>query len=120
VKAVELFFVIGWSAFWIYWLAAASTVKRGRVPWSRELRIRAVIVIIVIVLIRLGAFRSHEFADDTAKSNQASQASLVAILHPPKTVHTTSQAAITVTAMAVDSGSKYDESRSPAGPFTIP
>lgn len=49
-----------------------------------------------------------------------SQSSLVAILHAPKTVHTTSQAAITATAMAVDSGSKYDESRSPAGPFTIP
>jgi hypothetical protein len=48
------------------------------------------------------------------------QASLVAILHAPKTVHTTSQAAITAAAMAVDSGTKYDESRSPAGPFTIP
>ena len=47
-------------------------------------------------------------------------ASLVAILHAPKTVHTTSQAAITATAMAVDSCGKYDESRSPAGPFTIP
>lgn len=47
-------------------------------------------------------------------------ASLVAILHAPKTVHTASQAAITATAMAVDSGNKYDESRSPAGPFRIP
>ncbi len=63
----------------------------------------------------------HEFAEYPAKSSQGvSQASLVAILHAPKTVHTTSQAAITATAMAVDSGSKYDESRSPAGPFTIP
>jgi len=49
-----------------------------------------------------------------------SQASLVAILHAPRTVHTTIQAAITATAMAVDSGSKYEESRSPAGPFKIP
>ena len=49
-----------------------------------------------------------------------SHASLVAILQAPKIVHTTSQAAITATAMAVDSGTKYDESRSPAGPFTIP
>ena len=48
-----------------------------------------------------------------------SQASLVAILHAPRTVHTTSQAAITATATAVDSGTKYDESRSPPGPFTI-
>ena len=50
----------------------------------------------------------------------ASQTSLVAILHAPKTVHTTSQIMITVTAIAVDSGTKYDESRSPAGPLTIP
>src|SRR5579872_5925002 len=48
------------------------------------------------------------------------QTSLVAILHAPKTVHTTSQAAITATAMAVDSGSNDDGSRRPAGPFTIP
>jgi hypothetical protein len=40
-------------------------------------------------------------------SDRVSQASRVAILHAPKTVHTTSQAAITATAMAVDSGTKY-------------
>lgn len=33
--------------------------KGGRVPWSRELGIRAVIVVLVILLIRLGAFRDH-------------------------------------------------------------
>src|SRR5205823_4318343 len=32
---------------------------RGRVPWSRELRIRAVIAVVVIVMIRLGVFRGH-------------------------------------------------------------
>src|SRR5690242_10178814 len=53
----------------------------------------------------------HRIADCTAKVEQGvSQASLVAILQAPKTVHTTSQAAITATARAVDSGSKYDES----------
>jgi protein-S-isoprenylcysteine O-methyltransferase Ste14 len=64
VKAVEFFFAIGWAAFWIYWLAAAFSMKRGRVPWSRELGIRAVIVIIVILLIRLGAFRSQGLNTD--------------------------------------------------------
>jgi protein-S-isoprenylcysteine O-methyltransferase Ste14 len=59
VKAIEFFFAIGWAAFWIYWLAAAFSMKRGRVPWSRELGIRAVIAIAVILLIRSGAFRSH-------------------------------------------------------------
>jgi protein-S-isoprenylcysteine O-methyltransferase Ste14 len=59
MEAVEIFFAIGWAAFWIYWLIASFSMKRGRVPWSRELRIRAVLVIIVIVLIRFGAVRSH-------------------------------------------------------------
>jgi hypothetical protein len=62
--------------------------------------------------------RARRIHSDT--ETRVSQASLVAILHAPKTVHTTSQAAITATAMAVDSGTKYDESRSPPGPFTIP
>ena len=59
MRAVELVFAVGWGAFWLYWLLAAFSMKRGRVPWSRELRIRALIVVIVIVLVRLGAFRGH-------------------------------------------------------------
>ena len=54
----------GWAAFWLYWLVAAFSVKRGRISWSRELRIRAVIVVIVILLIRGGAFRGHGLNTD--------------------------------------------------------
>ena len=50
MRAVELVFAIGWAAFWLYWLVAAFSMKRGRVPWSRELRIRAVILVLVILL----------------------------------------------------------------------
>jgi protein-S-isoprenylcysteine O-methyltransferase Ste14 len=57
VHSVELVFAIGWAAFWIYWLVAAFSMKRGHVTWSRELRIRAAILIFAIVLIRVGAFR---------------------------------------------------------------
>lgn len=57
VRAVELTIAAGWGAFWLYWLVAAFTMKRGRVPWSRELRIRAVIV--VVALVRSGVFRHH-------------------------------------------------------------
>lgn len=59
MRAVELVFAFGWGAFWLYWLVAAFSMKRGRVPWSRELGIRAVIAAVVIVLIRLGVFRGH-------------------------------------------------------------
>ena len=64
MRAVELVFAVGWAAFWLYWLVAAFSMKRGRVPWSRELRIRAVIAVAVILLIRLGAFRGHALNPD--------------------------------------------------------
>jgi protein-S-isoprenylcysteine O-methyltransferase Ste14 len=59
MHAVELVFGVGWAAFWAYWLVAAFSMKRGRVAWSRELRIRAAIAVIAILLIRAGAFRNH-------------------------------------------------------------
>jgi protein-S-isoprenylcysteine O-methyltransferase Ste14 len=64
VRAVEIVFAAGWGVFWIYWLVAALSMKRGRVPWSRELRIRAVILVIVILLIRFGVFRGHGLDTD--------------------------------------------------------
>jgi len=64
VHAVELVLAIGWAAFWIYWLAAAFSMKSGRVPWARELRIRALIAVLAIVLIRIGALRGHGLNTD--------------------------------------------------------
>jgi protein-S-isoprenylcysteine O-methyltransferase Ste14 len=57
MHAVDLVFALGWAVFWIYWLVAAASMKKGRVPWGRELRIRVLIVVVVIVLLRLGVFR---------------------------------------------------------------
>lgn len=57
MRAVELVIAIGWAAFWAYWLVAAFGTKRGHIAWSRELGIRAVIVVVAIVLVRFGAFR---------------------------------------------------------------
>jgi protein-S-isoprenylcysteine O-methyltransferase Ste14 len=64
MRAVELVFAVGWAAFWLYWLVAALSMKRGRVQWSRELGIRAVIVVAVILLVRSGAFRNHGLNTD--------------------------------------------------------
>ena len=64
MQAVEFVFAIGWAAFWMYWLAAAFSMKRGRVPWGRELRIRALIVALAIVLLRFGVFRGHGLNTD--------------------------------------------------------
>src|SRR5579871_224963 len=63
MRVVELCFGAGWAAFWLYWLAAAFSNKRGKASWSSELRVRAVIVVIVVVLVRLHAFRGHHGLD---------------------------------------------------------
>lgn len=64
MRAVELVFAVGWGAFWLYWLVAAFSMKRGRVPWSREVRIRVVLFVAVIALFRLGVFRGHGVTSD--------------------------------------------------------
>lgn len=64
MRPVEIVYVAGWAAFWLYWLVAAFSMKRGRVPWSRELGLRAVIAVIVIVLIRFGAIRNHHLTTE--------------------------------------------------------
>lgn len=64
MRVVELVFAVGWAAFWLYWLVAAFSMKRGRVPWSRELRIRALIALLVVVLIRVGALRGSGIHSD--------------------------------------------------------
>jgi protein-S-isoprenylcysteine O-methyltransferase Ste14 len=64
MRAVEIVFAIGWAAFWIYWLVAAFSMKRERVSWSRELRIRAVVVVLAILLLRLGVFRHGGLKSD--------------------------------------------------------
>ncbi|HLX31942.1 MAG TPA: isoprenylcysteine carboxylmethyltransferase family protein [Gaiellaceae bacterium] len=68
MRAVELVFAIGWAAFWVYWLAAAFSMKRGRVAWSHEVRIRVVIVAAAVVATRLGAFRGHGIHTDATRA----------------------------------------------------
>ena len=68
MRAVELFFALGWAAFWVYWLVSAFTAKRSKLDWSSELRIRVVIVVCVIVLLRLGAFRAGDLTTDPLRA----------------------------------------------------
>jgi protein-S-isoprenylcysteine O-methyltransferase Ste14 len=64
MRTVELIFTVGWAAFWLYWLVAAFSMKRGRVSWSHEGRIRVVIIVLAVVLVRLGVLRGHRVTTD--------------------------------------------------------
>ncbi|HZQ76866.1 MAG TPA: isoprenylcysteine carboxylmethyltransferase family protein [Acidimicrobiia bacterium] len=64
MHAVEAIFAVGWAVFWTYWLVAAFSMKRGRVAWSGQLRIRVVVAVLAIILIRSGVFRNHGVNSD--------------------------------------------------------
>jgi protein-S-isoprenylcysteine O-methyltransferase Ste14 len=64
MHAIELVFAFGWVAFWIYWLVAAFSMKKGRIAWSLDLRVRLVVVVMAFLLLRLGAFRGHGLNSD--------------------------------------------------------
>ena len=59
VRAVEVVLGVGWALFWLYWLVAAFSTKRGRIAWSREVRVRVIIAAVALVAARLGAFHGH-------------------------------------------------------------
>jgi protein-S-isoprenylcysteine O-methyltransferase Ste14 len=64
MRPIALVFTVLWAAFWLYWLLAAFSMKRGRTSWRREGRVRLVLLVIVIVLVRLGAFSGHGVRTD--------------------------------------------------------
>jgi protein-S-isoprenylcysteine O-methyltransferase Ste14 len=66
--AVEIIFAAGWAALSLYLLAAAFTTKRGHVPWARQLHIRAVLVLVVIVLVRARVFRARSLDTDPVRA----------------------------------------------------
>jgi protein-S-isoprenylcysteine O-methyltransferase Ste14 len=60
MHAIDYVFVGCWIAFWVYWFAAAFRVKTAtRTLTGRFLVPRIAIIILVIVLVRSGAFRGH-------------------------------------------------------------
>jgi protein-S-isoprenylcysteine O-methyltransferase Ste14 len=59
----SVIFVV-WVAFWIYWLAASVGVKAGQTRWTRFAGIRLGIILIVLLLLRVKAFKAHATTND--------------------------------------------------------
>jgi protein-S-isoprenylcysteine O-methyltransferase Ste14 len=61
VHAVAVVILVLWVAFWIYWLAAATTgVKAGRTRWGRFVGVRIVFVLLALLLVRTRAFKGGQ------------------------------------------------------------
>jgi protein-S-isoprenylcysteine O-methyltransferase Ste14 len=52
MHVVEIVILVGWVAFWIYWLAAAGGVKEGRTRWARFAGFRVALILIILLLVR--------------------------------------------------------------------
>ena len=57
MDAVAVAVLCGWAVFWVGWLAASFGVKPGRVRWGRSAGVRVLFIVVLVVLLRLGAFR---------------------------------------------------------------
>ncbi len=52
MHVVDIVIVVGWVAFWIYWLVAAGGVKEGRSRWARSLGVRVVVIVVLFAVLR--------------------------------------------------------------------
>jgi protein-S-isoprenylcysteine O-methyltransferase Ste14 len=60
VHIVAVIILVGWVAFWIYWLvAAASGVKEGRSRWGQFAGVRVGILLVILLLVRARVFKGQ-------------------------------------------------------------
>ncbi|MDA8080929.1 MAG: isoprenylcysteine carboxylmethyltransferase family protein [Actinomycetota bacterium] len=62
MREIDIVFIGGWVAFWLYWLVVAFATSRGPVLRSRSLGFRAIIVIAVILVEHFRVLRGHSFS----------------------------------------------------------
>ena len=59
MHVVDVVILVSWVAFWIYWLAASTGVKAGQTRWTRFAGIRVGVILVVLLLLRVRAFKAH-------------------------------------------------------------
>jgi len=64
MHVVATIILIGWIAFWAYWLARAVGNKQGRSRWGQFAGFRIVVIVVALFLIRAGAFKNDTITDN--------------------------------------------------------
>ncbi|HXW44282.1 MAG TPA: isoprenylcysteine carboxylmethyltransferase family protein [Streptosporangiaceae bacterium] len=64
MRVIDLVIGFGWAAFWLYWLAASTGVKTGRVRWGQFAGFRVAVVLLVLLLLRLRVLKGHDVTRD--------------------------------------------------------
>jgi len=64
MRVIDLIILVGWVAFWLYWLAASAGVKSGRTRWGQFAGARVALVLVVLLLFRLKVLKDHTVEHD--------------------------------------------------------
>ncbi len=64
MNVVDVVIIVGWVAFWIYWLAASFGVKAGQTRSTRFVGVRVAVILLVLLLVRTRAFKGHTTTKD--------------------------------------------------------
>jgi protein-S-isoprenylcysteine O-methyltransferase Ste14 len=56
---IDIVILVGWAAFWIYWLVASVGVKSGRTRWGRLAGSRVVLILVLLLFVRLRFFKGR-------------------------------------------------------------
>jgi len=61
---VDVVIVVGWVAFWIYWLIASTGAKASESPRTGFAGVRVAVILLVLLLVRLQVFRGDPATND--------------------------------------------------------
>ena len=61
---VDSVILVVWLGFWIYWLAASVGVKAGQTRWTRFAGVRIGVILIVLLLLHVKAFKTRVATND--------------------------------------------------------
>lgn len=64
MHVIDIVILAGWAVFWVYWLVASIGVKAGQTGWTRFAGLRVGVVLIILLLLRVKAFKGHAATND--------------------------------------------------------
>jgi protein-S-isoprenylcysteine O-methyltransferase Ste14 len=56
---IDVVILVCWVAFWIFWLVASTGAKAGRTRWGQFAGIRVGIILVLLLVLRIRAFKGH-------------------------------------------------------------